>query len=922
MHRRSLWDTEWLLHLCERLDRTDPSEVPALILRALLDQLGLSTGWITWIETGSTGAFSLAAAAGLPPELEAENRALLRWSPCRCQRMAMREELHEATHFIRCERLEQIGLPFTHLTIPLRYQGHLYGLMNLLVLPDFQLDEDLQQALTTMGRLWGAFLGHLWARNQLQRHHLRLQQLSRIAQQANEPLPLEDLLGTITREIVMLLNGDRGAIALMAETGDHLRVVAEYNPIGTPSGQGVSIPIPGNPSMAWILRERRPLAIADVEGNPMLGPVEPVLQAMGIRSLMIVPLVVGDRVIGTLGIDSVRQPRIFTPEEIQLAQTLAAQVAGAVERARLLAEAQRRASYLEVLHTILQEATEARNLQELMERVLARLCAVLQAPIGGIWLEGHAALQGLPADFGWQSAATARSAGLSLDEPMVVTDWATLPVDHPLRPMQDLMFRFGIRASLTVPMVREGRRIGGLSVAAPAPREWGTEEIALVEAIGRELGAVAQRLQLLQSLRDQTARLHVLYQIARTLVGAPNLSTLLDRALREILDHLPADAASIYIQDPAHPGRLRLIAQHGFSAENARYFGEQDVMHGERNSSVTVRAFLRGEPVWVERIEDFPYPPEARAIVQRDGIRSLAATPLSFHGEKLGVLNVAWRTQRTFDVEARGLLQGVADLLAAGIHSARLLEQIQRQAQELAAMNRALSETLRLREEMIQNVSHELRTPLAVAIGYLELLLDGAFGPLNPEQREAIAVSRGRLEELRRYVELLLTLQAVRAGEIACVPLDLKRLVGEALRQWQTRLDPERYRVEAQFLTEDLWLMGDAEGLIRAIGEILDNAAKFSPAGGKIEISLGMEEGRAVLRVQDEGIGIPPDCLERIGEPFYQAEGGTTRRFPGMGIGLAVARAVAEAHGGKLIVRPRSPRGTEVVLILPLAHPT
>lgn len=920
MPRRYSGDTRWLLYLIEQLDRTDPSELPEVILRAMLERWGLSGGWIIWMEDEPAGAFSLAAAIGLPPELEAEDQALLRWSPCRCQGMALRGELSEATHLVQCERMELAGLPTAHLVIPLRSQGHLYGVMNLLVPPDFQLKKDTQQILTLAGQLCGALIGHRRALHRLQKQYERLEHLSRIAQQANELLPLEDLLGYIIREIVTLLHGDRGAIALMAETRDHLRVVAEYNPIGTSSNHGVPIPISGNPSMAWILRERRPLPIADVAGNPILGPMEPMLRAMGVRSLMIVPMIVGSRIIGTLEIDSVQQARAFTPEEIRLAETLAAQVAGAVERARLLVEAQRRAAHLEMLHVILQEATEAQDLGELMDHALIRICAAFGIPWGWIWLKGHAVFHGLPSDLGSQIATIARAAGLELHETLAVADWAALPADHPLSPLQDVMQRLGIRASITVSLWCKGQHAGGLSIADLKPRDWQPEEIALIQTIARELGTAVERLQLLKTLQVQADRLHVLYQTARALTRLQPLPALLDQALAEILNHLPADAASVYVRDPDDSNRLRLVAYRGFSLENARYFDEYNLRGEGKGPSITIQAFLQGESVWVERIEDFPYTPETRAVILRDGIRSFIATPLFFRDENLGVLNVAWRTYRTFDPEVRSLLQGLADLLAAGIHSARLLERTQRQAHELAALNQALSETLRLREEMIQNVSHELRTPLAVATGYLELLADGALGPLNLEQQEAIVVSRERLKELHRYVELLLTLQATRAREMVRIPIDLKRLVEEILCRWRIRLDPKRYPLEVQLPEEGLWLIGDPERLAQAIGEVLDNAVKFSPGGGKSEIALGAEEGQVVLRVRDEGIGIPEEHLSRIGEPFYQVEGGTTRRFPGMGIGLTVARAVAEAHGGKLIVRLRAPRGTEVAFVLPFAR--
>ncbi|WP_376792598.1 GAF domain-containing protein [Thermoflexus sp.] len=741
-----------LIQLMDHLDAVNPSIVPEEILRTLLKIVGGTAGWITRLEDEATGSFQVVAAVGLPEALEAEGRAPLRWSPCRCQRMLREGQLTEAMQIIHCERLDALGISKDHLVIPLRFQGRSYGLINLLVPPDFQLDEPTRGALTTIGRLGGVIMGHRWALDRLREEHDRLELLSRIARLANQPLSLEALLSRITQEMVTLLQGDRGAIALMAESGDHLRVVAEYNPVGTPSGLGLIIPIHGNPSMEWILRERRPLAIADVAGDPILGPVGPVLQAMGICSLMIVPLLAGTRLIGTLGIDSVHRPRVFTAVEMRLAETVAAQVAGAVERTRLLEMAQ-----------------------------------------------AHA------------------------------------------------------------------------------------------------------------------ARLHVLYQTARALAHLEDLPALMDRAVQEILAHLPADAASIYYADHQNPETLQLLAYRGFSAIPR-------LARGADAETITGRVAARGTPLWIEDCTQYPYPPATQALIVQEGFQSHAALPLRYGKEIVGVLNVLWRRRRTFDAETRGLLEALADLLATGIHNARLLERTQRQAQELAALNQALSETLRLREEMIQNVSHELRTPLAVAMGYLELLADGALGPLNPEQQEAVTVSRGRLHELHRYVELMLTLQTVRAGEIARIPLDLKRLLEEILRRWQARMDPTRYTLEAHLPPEEVWLLGDPQGLIRAIGEVMDNAIKFSPGGGKIEVALTKHEGQVMLRIQDEGIGIPEERLDRIGEPFYQVEGGTTRRFPGMGIGLAVARAVVEAHGGKLLVRPRSPRGTEVALILPLAH--
>ncbi len=418
---------------------------------------------------------------------------------------------------------------------------------------------------------------------------------------------------------------------------------------------------------------------------------------------------------------------------------------------------------------------------------------------------------------------------------------------------------------------------------------------------------------------DHRWLLHLIELVDRT-----DPSAIPEAVLRAVLERLGLSAGWIAWVEEEPMGAFSLAAAMGLPP----------VLEAED------RALLRWAPCRCQRMALGGELSETMHLVQcerleRAGIRAEHVTiPLHFHARLYGVMNLLIPPAFQLDEETRrelnfaglvcglllGLTRALDQLRQERDHSAQLLERAQHQAQELATLNRALSEALRVREEMIQNVSHELRTPLAVAMGYLELLAENALGPLNPEQKEAITISRGRLEDLRRYVELLLTLQAARAGTLARIPIDLKHLVGEVLRRWRTRLHPERYAVEVQLPEDDIWLIGDPEGLARAIGEVLDNAIKFSPGGGRIWISLGLEEGHAVLRVQDEGIGIPPDRLERIGEPFYQVDGGTTRRFRGMGIGLAVARSVAEAHGGKLNVQPRAPRGTEVILVLPLAR--
>lgn len=739
-----------LTTLLLRMTRAHPQLEPMLQtgLDVLLETTGVSHGWVEFHPRPEGSPLRVQRGWPVPPSFDLQEA--LKASGLPLERPYLFPAGAEVPSPM-AGALEVAGLRAAAY-FPLMREGRWAGGLLLGAEEPRIWTEEERSFLETAAQAMGLALERAALHDAAARQAEELAFLNRLALQANRASDLHEMLTTATRELVTVLRADRGAIALIAASGDHLVVVAEYNPLGTPSGLGERIPIEGNPSMAWILQEQRSLAIDDVATDPRIAPARPMLERIGIRSLLIAPLWLGDRVVGTLGIDYVHKCHVFAPEEIRLVETAAHQLADALKRFRMM----------RILHA-------------------------------------------------------------------------------------------------------------------------------------------------------QADRLHVLYQTAQALAELQDLPTLLSHALNEILAHLPADGASVYVVDETDPEQLRLMVEKGFSAAPIIRVSTQ-----ETEETITARVAAQGEPLWVEDCARYPYPLASRHIIEREGIRSHAALPLQRGDERLGVLHVIWRKQRTFDPETRDLLESLADLLATGIANARLVEALRRTVAQREALNRALEEALTAREQMIQNVFHELRTPLAVAMGYLDLLLDDAFGPLTPDQREALRASRNRLGELHRYVELLLTLQVTQEGKPLHQPLDLRQLIRTAARIVQSRLDPGKHRLELRLPSRAVWAVGEEEGLARAIGELLDNAVKFSPDGGRIEVELQIEGGTARILVRDEGVGIPTEALERVGEPFYQVDGGTTRRFGGMGIGLAVARAVAEAHGGRLYLRPRSPRGTKAVLELPM----
>lgn len=203
-----------------------------------------------------------------------------------------------------------------------------------------------------------------------------------------------------------------------------------------------------------------------------------------------------------------------------------------------------------------------------------------------------------------------------------------------------------------------------------------------------------------------------------------------------------------------------------------------------------------------------------------------------------------------------------------------------------------------LQEIFIRNVNHELRTPLTVIQGYTELLRDGMLGELSPEQQQAIFYIANNVYELRALVERTGVLLAARSRAATFGPLSPGDLVAEVSANRQKDIQQAGMVLEIQVEPDLPPVQGDLYHLSIAVDCLVENAIKFSPPGSHILVHLYAEGGGIVIAVRDNGPGIAPADLERVLAGFRQGDESTTRRHRGLGLGLAVVRAVAEEHGG------------------------
>jgi PAS domain S-box-containing protein len=238
-------------------------------------------------------------------------------------------------------------------------------------------------------------------------------------------------------------------------------------------------------------------------------------------------------------------------------------------------------------------------------------------------------------------------------------------------------------------------------------------------------------------------------------------------------------------------------------------------------------------------------------------------------------------------------------------------------------------EAERAKSELLSNISHELRTPLVPIKGYAELLLRRKVPPDKArESLEEIVEAADRLEVV---VQRLLDVAAHDATplNVRREPVPVRPLLESVVSKWKGRVD-DRHPITRRVSRNLPELTGDRRLLERCLDELVDNAVKFSPAGGAVSLTAalsangGSPDGtpHVQISVRDHGIGIPEDLLEGIFEDFSQADSSPTRQFGGLGLGLALVRRVVKAHQGELVCETRPGEGSTFSIVLPVAPPS
>ncbi len=307
-------------------------------------------------------------------------------------------------------------------------------------------------------------------------------------------------------------------------------------------------------------------------------------------------------------------------------------------------------------------------------------------------------------------------------------------------------------------------------------------------------------------------------------------------------------------------------------------------------------------------LSDREYPADERLLAL--GLRSELVTPLLLGARTIGMLSVSRERVDAFSEDEVELIALLGRLVATAVQNIRAYEAERRRVEELAQLSQ-------LRADFVSLVSHELRSPMAAVIGAARTLQD-RWRMLTAEQRESFLALIG--DETARLAELVgdvLDTSRIEAGTFSYrfEEVDLSRVVDEAIET--AVLAQQEVPVVASGHGALPAVRGDRTRLRQVLGNLIENAVKYSPEGGEVRVSAAAANGEVRIAVRDAGPGIPRDHQTRIFEKFGRVDVPGASK-PGTGLGLFIARSIAEAHGGSLDVSSGAEPGSTFTLTLPV----
>jgi two-component system, NtrC family, sensor kinase len=471
-------------------------------------------------------------------------------------------------------------------------------------------------------------------------------------------------------------------------------------------------------------------------------------------------------------------------------------------------------------------------------------------------------------------------------------------------------------AGLGVPIVRDARVLGTIFVGRSSPGLFDDSQVALLKAFADQAAIAIENARLVNELEARTGalsqsvrQLEALGEIGRAVSSSLDLDRVLGTIASRTSELVGGHGGAIYEYDEVHE-EFNVRATDRLPDELVLAMRASPIRKGE---GALGRMAVTGEPVEVRDVADSrTYQSSVREPLVRLGYHALVAVPLLRESRLLGGLVVTRKAAGGFAPDSIEVLRAFATQSALAIQNARLFSEIDEKSRQLEVASRHKS-------EFLANMSHELRTPLNAIIGFSEVLAERLFGDVNDKQAEYLADIQESGRHLLSLINDILDLSKIEAGrmELERTRFDLTKAVEQTLMLVRERA---QRRGVALLLEQDESpgpIDADERKVKQVLLNLLSNALKFTPEGGRISVRTRLREDNAEISVADTGVGIAPEDQTEVFEEFRQV-GPSARKTEGTGLGLAISKKIVELHGGRIGVTSERGIGSTFTFTLPL----
>ncbi len=663
--------------------------------------------------------------------------------------------------------------------------------------------------------------------------------------------------------------------------------------------------------------------VGDIAALSQPSPMQMDLQAEGVRSYIVVPLIAQGDLIGTLNLAS-KELAACTTEHVDVARDVADQLAIAIRQAQLYGQVQRHAAELEqrviqataeirqradelaALYDVSRDMVASLDLGALLPIVAERLADSLGADRCIVFLfnEESGALEARAAygymaerlaDFSYRPGEEIVGQAFAKREPQYVPDLDRAP---------DLPRRDAVRTVLAMPLVSAtAGTLGVLSVGSLMPGAFTLDQQRLLETMTGQITGAIENARLYRAAERHSMELTALYEVGKEITATLKLDTILQTIADVAVRLAGADKSLILLVDIERERLLRAVGC-GYSQAQLGGHTFEEFRDGLSGWVLQEKASIISANIQTDERNQG----KALCSAQQSGDGSAAVAPLSIGDEIIGTLTVINSQQKgIFTLADLNLVTMMAGQAAAAIQNARLYE--------------AAQEADRLKSAFLATMSHELRTPLNSIIGFTGIILQGLAGPLTDEQIKQLAMVQGSARHLLDLINDVLDISKIEAGqlEVSFEPFDMRAAVKKTIQTVTPLAEKKGLTLVAEVTPEVGQIASDRRRVEQILINLLNNAIKFTERG-QARVECRVSGDQLVTRVVDTGIGIRSEDMEKLFRPFHQIETGLTRRHEGTGLGLSISQKLVEMLGGEIWVESEWGEGSTFTFSLPLAR--